>query len=393
MGISRFTPGKGKYSCYDNEIARLYKDSRGELTSRGIARAIAEENPEQKISVDSLRKYINTIMDDGGMKDKYERLREECKDAGLDINDVKHGWVKDDGVSLFVKNPDFQEKDREELFRRLVDDLKKYSPKFDRIRRYTEDKETYCLVVDPADVHIGKLALEIETGEEYNNQIAVKRVLEGVKGILNKARGFKFDRIVFVAGNDILHTDSPQRKTTSGTPQDTDGMWYQNFLIAKRLYVDVLEILLSVADVHFVYNPSNHDYTNGFFLANVIETHFRNCKNITFDCSIAHRKYYKYHNNLIGTTHGDGAKQHDLGPLMAHESKDWSNTKHRYFYTHHVHHKTAKDYIGVTVESLRSPSGTDSWHSRNGYTGAVKAVEGFIHCKENGQIARLTHIF
>ena len=106
-----------------------------------------------------------------------------------------------------------------------------------------------------------------------------------------------------------------------------------------------------------------------------------------------HRKYYTWNNNLIGTTHGDGAKEDLLPLLMAQESKDWSTTKHRYIYTHHVHHKKSKDYIGVTVESLRSPSGTDGWHHKNGYQHAPKAIEGFIHCPEHGQVARLVHIF
>ena len=171
-------------------------------------------------------------------------------------------------------------------------------------------------------------------------------------------------------------------------------MWYRNFLIAKQLYVDILLQLIAVADVHFTFNPSNHDYQTGFFLADVIKTHFRNCKNISFDCSIAHRKGYKYGQNLIGTTHGDGAKHQDLPLLMAQEfAIEWSETKHRYVYTHHVHHKTSKDFIGVTVESLRSPSGTDSWHHKKGYQHAPKAVEGFIHHRENGQVARLTHLF
>ena len=55
---------------------------------------------------------------------------------------------------------------------------------------------------------------------------------------------------------------------------------------------------------------------------------------------------------------------------------------------------TTKDYHGITVESLRSPSGSDSWHHRKGYgVGGIKAVEGFIHSKDHGQVARLTHIF
>jgi len=121
---------------------------------------------------------------------------------------------------------------------------------------------------------------------------------------------------------------------------------------------------------------------------------FRECENITFDSSIKHRKYFSYGNNLIGTTHGDGAKQQDLGLLMANEvPKLWGDSVHRYFYTHHVHHKTSKDLIGVTIESMRSPSGTDAWHHKSGYCGVPRAVEGFIHHKEFGQVARLTHVF
>lgn len=260
-------------------------------------------------------------------------------------------------------------------------------------RLSTVAEESYLLVIDPADVHIGKLASSFETGEDYNNQIAVQRVQEGVEGILHKVKGFKIDKILFIGGNDILHIDTPKRTTTSGTNQDTDGMWYNNFLIAKQLYIETLSRLLEVADVHFTFNPSNHDWTHGWFLADVIKTYFKDCQNITFDCDINHRKYFTYYNNLIGTTHGDGAKTQDLPLLMAQESKDWSTTKHRYVYTHHVHHKNAKDYIGVTVESLRSPSSADGWHSRNGFQHSPKAIEGFLHSKEHGQVARLTHIF
>jgi len=319
-------------------------------------------------------------------------IYQESLSIGVPVNDIKHGWLKNDTASMFFTNPLYKKQEEDKFYNELISDLQKFSPVFPEIKR-TASKEGHLLVIDPADIHVGKLARAFETGEDYNSQIAVKRVLEGVQGILDKTSGFNIDQILFVGGNDILHIDTPKRMTTSGTPQDTDGMWYDNFLIAKQLYIDVLTMLLPIANVHFVFNPSNHDYTNGFFLADVIKTYFKDCKNITFDCSIAHRKYYSYFNNLIGTTHGDGAKQSDLPLLMAHESTDWSTCKHRYIYTHHVHHKTAKDHIGVTIESLRSPSASDSWHSRNGYTGVPKAIEGFLHHKEFGQISRITHIF
>ena len=321
----------------------------------------------------------------------HRALRVECETNGIPLSEVNHYWYKGKSFSLHVKNNGVSlDKVREDVIKAMNN----HSPSYKKIKR-TKSKDAHLLVIDPADIHIGKLSSSFETGEEYNSQIAVKRVKEGVQGILDKANGFNIDKILFVGGNDILHIDEPHRKTTAGTPQDTDGMWYDNFLTAKKLYIDILETLMSIADVHFVYNPSNHDYISGFMLSDSIQSWFRKSKNITFDCSIAHRKGFKYGKNLIGTTHGDGAKQADLPLIMANEfSQWWADTKHRYVYTHHIHHKSSKDYHGITIESLRSPSGTDSWHHRKGYgIGGVKAVEGFIHSKEHGQVARLTHIF
>lgn len=346
---------------------------------------MADGNPRLRLKPDELE-----------VLEKYRSFREESEKQGLDPQSVKHGWFKTKNVSLFSKNPGY--KSQEEinwlkLQEDLVTDIKRFAPRFPKIKRI-KDKNSYLLIIDPADVHIGKLCSAFECGENYNNQIAVQRVMEGVRGIIQKSKGYNIDQILLIGGNDILHIDSPKRQTTSGTPQDTDGMWHTNFLIAKQLYVDVIQLLLGVADVHFVFNPSNHDYTHGFFLAQVIEAYFKNCENITFDTSIAHRKGYRYFNNLIGTTHGDGAKQDMLPILLAQEfSQEWAATKHRYIFGHHIHHKTSKDYPGVTFETLRSPSGTDSWHHRNGYEHAPKAIEGFIHCKIHGQIHRITHLF
>jgi len=322
----------------------------------------------------------------------YRRIYNEAVENGLNPADVKHGWIKNDKSSLFFKNPNFNnEAEKLSKFQKdLINSLKEHSPTYPKIKR-TKSKDGHLLVLDPADVHVGKLCTVFETGKEYNSQIAVKRCLEGVEGILQKSNGFNIDKICFIGGNDILHVDNAKNTTTSGTYQDASGMWYDNFMLAKQLYIDILEKLIVIAPVEFIFNPSNHDYTNGFFLANVIETHFRNCKDITFKCSISHRKYTSYGNSLIGTTHGDGAKNNDLGSLMSVEcKKEWATAEYRYFYTHHVHHKTSKDMINVTLESLRSPSPADSWHNRNGYI-SQPAIEGFIHSKTKGQVARLTN--
>lgn len=382
-----------KWAIYKDEIKLHFTEDK---KSTELAQFILNDyrssiqNRDIKEFARYIRRHAKTICD------LHEGIYNAADSLDISSTSAKHMWLKSKEASLFVKNPNYIEPELaniEKLRDDLVNDLKQYSPSFPSITRVQSD-EPHLLVIDPADIHLGKLCSSFETGEDYNSEIAIKRAKEGVLGILDKVSAYHIDKILFIGGNDILHVDNAKHSTTSLTQQDTDGMWYDNFMKAKQLYVDLLEMLISIADVHFTFNPSNHDYTNGFFLAQIIQTYFAKCSNITFDCSMAHRKAFRYHNNLIGTTHGDGAKTSDLPLLMACEYPlEWSKTKHRYVYTHHVHHKTSKDFAGITVESLRSPSGNDSWHHRNGFCNAAKAVEGFLHHPEYGQIARITHLF
>lgn len=316
---------------------------------------------------------------------------------GFDGDNWSSGWLKTDTTSILIKN----EKGHmtyDEIREELVEDMTKHAPKYPVIQR-KKITDGHLLIVDPADIHIGKLALIEETGESYNLEIARKRVLDGVNGIVEKAHGFPIEKILLVIGNDVLHRDNPFNTTTAGTRQDVDGMWWQAFQVAKQMYVQIIENLVTVADVDVVFCPSNHDYASGYMLADSLSSWFHASKNVKFNCDIIHRKYIQYGLNMLCFDHGDGAKERDAKDLMADEQpKMWGATKYRYNYRHHVHHKrklnwvSGEDYIGVTVEYLRSPTGIDPWHKKQGFI-APKAVEGFLHHPKYGQVSRLTHYF
>ena len=373
---------ESKYEYLKDEI--LTELNNGGSVSGTAKKIVAKHKLE--IAPEVIRSHIRKLI----KKQQHPLLSAECDELGIPLDDVKHYWYKGKSFSIFVKG---QQVSYEDIRNSIIQDVKDHAPNYQPYQ-YTQDTNSYLLVIDPADIHLNKLCSAFETTEACNHDIIYNRVLEGVKGIIGYCRGFKIDQILFVAGNDILHVDNPKNTTTSGTPQDTSMMWFDAFVLARKLLTECIELLLPIAPVHFQYNPSNHDFTNGFFLAQTIQAWFTNCLNITFDTTMAHRKYFKYGQNIIGTTHGDGAKETDLALLMAHEvGAAWHECKHRYYYTHHIHHKKSKDYMSVCVEALRSPSGTDGWHHRNGYQHSPKAVEGYIHSKDNGQISRLTYIF
>jgi len=315
-----------------------------------------------------------------------------------DVVSVKH-WQSANGEFRFsIVTKEDLEVNEGEILDSITDLIETHSPYYPEIKR--DKNANHLLVINPADIHIGKYANGMETGSGYDVEIACMRVLEGLEGLIYKAEGFDVERVLFCVGNDILHIDNVYNTTTKGTRQDVDGKWWEHFEIALALYVKCVEILREVAPVDIIHSMSNHDYQSGFHLAHALKSWFRNEKEVSFDIGVAHRKYYQYGENLIGLEHGDGAKMDKLPLLMAQERpKMWSDTKYRYWYLHHLHHKVkhkwldAKDFIGVTVEYMRSPSGTDSWHSRKGFCGVPKAVEGFLHEKTSGQVARLVHYF
>ena len=181
------------------------------------------------------------------------------KERGIDkknIVSVKHWQSMSGDLRFSIVTKEQYGTDKLELLEDIQSLIENYSPKYPTIKRV---KGEHLLVINPADIHIGKLGVALETGDDYNTEIAYNRVLEGVTGLISKAQGFSIDRVLFCVGNDILHIDNVYNTTTAGTPQDADGKWWQHFEVALKLYVKCVEILREVAPVDVVHSMSNHD--------------------------------------------------------------------------------------------------------------------------------------
>jgi hypothetical protein len=243
-----------KYEQYNDEILQLLATG---ISQYEVSRQIVK-NHNLDCSADSIRNHLKKLI----KKQQHPLLSEECEQLGIPLDDVKHYWHKGKSFSIFVKG---EQVSYEDIRNSIIADVKTHAPNY-KPYKYIQDKESYLLVIDPADIHLNKLCSAFETTEACNHDIIYNRVLEGVKGIIGYCRGFKIDQILFVAGNDILHVDNPKNTTTAGTPQDVSLMWYDAFVLARKLLTECIELLLPIAPVHFQYNPSNHDFTNGFFL-------------------------------------------------------------------------------------------------------------------------------
>ena len=127
-------------------------------------------------------------------------------------------------------------------------------------------------------------------------------------------------------------------------------------------------------------------------LTDSLASWYRNT-DVVFHADMQFRKYLTFGDNLLGFSHGDtSAKKEKLALLMAQESPDWSSTVFRYFYLGHVHHKITEDFVGVTLESLRTVTKPSAWANNQGYI-SQEGMSAFVHDKKDGQIAKLMHNF
>jgi hypothetical protein len=255
------------------------------------------------------------------------------------------------------------------------------------------------------DLHIGKLAWGGETFENYDVKIARQRFLATMQTLIQRASGYQYSRILFPVGNDFFNSDTILNTTTKGTPQDEDLRWQKTFNVGVRLLVDAINMLKQTGvPIDVVVIPGNHDFERSYYMGAYLEAWFNQDSQVCVDNGASPRKYYKFGKVLLGLTHGGEEKEVSLPMLMATdiEAKPyWSETVYHEWHLGHIHRKrnvnyaildrkrTVSEDLGVTVRYLSSLTGTEEWHHKKGFVGAIKAGEGFIWNDEAGLMAHL----
>lgn len=257
--------------------------------------------------------------------------------------------------------------------------------------------KTQLVEVSFPDLHIGKLAWDKETGEDYDITIAVNRCKEAVETLMSRIDPSKVDRILLPLGNDLISVDNKMGTTTMGTPQSADGRFGKMFRATKDLVIDTITRLNTIAPVDVLIVPGNHDESTMFTLGEVLEAWYKDDKEVTIDNSPMLRKYYQYHNNMLMFTHGDKEKHSELGLIAAHERPGmWGDTKYREVHLGHFHksksiqYTTGDEYPGFKVRILPSLSGADAWHYAQGYLSA-KGAKAFVWDASKGLITEHTY--
>ncbi len=253
-----------------------------------------------------------------------------------------------------------------------------------------KDGEVFAVLSLP-DLHVGMLSWHSETGENYDTEIALRRMREAAANLLSRLPGLGVSEIIFPIGNDIFHADTHFNTTTSGTRVDVDSRWQKAFqLVAESLIRGPISWAAEIAPVRIIIVPGNHDYQRAFYLGEVMRWYYigRNLP-VEVDNSPRLRKYYRRGKVLLGFTHGAWVKANQLPLIMANEvPQDWANSVWREWLLGHYHRKremvwnATEESGGVRLRVLPSLAAPDAWHYQQGFIGGVK--EATLSLYSNG---------
>jgi hypothetical protein len=254
-----------------------------------------------------------------------------------------------------------------------------------------EHTDASLLTVYPiADLHFGMYAYGKETGSDYDTAIATQIAKSTVATLVSQSMPSEH-AVVLVLGDYFHQNDQKNATPGSGHQLDVDGRWSKVYYDGATL---LLEIIKLVATKHKYVEvkilPGNHDEDAAVTLTVAMSLFFSGNERITVNRKPGVTWYRKFGACLMGAHHGHTQKPEVMAMAMAVDrSIDWGTTSFRTMYFGHIHHKTAKEIMGILVESFASPAAKDSYNHSHGYR-AMRSMVAITHHAELGEVARHT---
>jgi hypothetical protein len=238
------------------------------------------------------------------------------------------------------------------------------------------------------DPHIGLLSWPLETGQDFNLEIAERNLTTALRHLVDS--GPSSETALIANLGDYFHSDSQANVTArSGHQLDVDGRWAKVLMVGVTAMEQCIELALARHERVIVDNRiGNHDDHSAIVLAVALAKAFRDNPRVEVNLEPGMFFYHEHGACLIGTTHGHTVKAQNLPGLMAADRPEqWGRTKFRHWYTGHVHHESVKEYAGCTVETARILAARDAWHHGQGYRSGRSMVCDVWH-KSRGRILR-----
>jgi hypothetical protein len=361
----------------DDELWQLY------LEHQCNASKLAEHLETSGVTT---RRYIRNLISKGYHLSPGARSVVDA--AGLSGREAKGGWLHsydEDGKKIGATRWAAVDTETQEGFlervRNAFDGITPLKP----IKAPERVFDDLCNVLPLYDMHWGMAAWGAETGhDDYDLELATDDLMLGMEAVLSIAPQAK--RCVLIFGGDLLHADD----NTAQTPGSK-----HNLDVAARMFkvtdsaIAIIKYAVTRAlehhdEVVIRVLRGNHDPNSHRAIAFALREWCRNNERINVDMDPGEIFMMQWGRSAIFGQHGDKMKPINLALKLSDICRFWSECRHRYAYTGHLHSLSAERIGGLNWERLEPFAPSDvygaSWVNR-------RAMKIDTYHKMRGRIA------
>lgn len=249
--------------------------------------------------------------------------------------------------------------------------------------------ENKLMFIPQIEAHLGKISDEIETGTNYNYNIAIERVKKIFEECLLMQEREKCGTCLLIIGGDFFNSES-NSQTTRGTPQQNDIRYKKMFNIGLELYTEGILTLKNYFDkIDVKITVGNHARAMEYFLYIALSCFFKGDDKIIFSEDYKDTQSYVFGKVGMFFNHGDPNQRRLVSSIPAEFYKEYGATKFRYLFLGHLHKlEQINSENGIIVHRVPAICENDNWHYENRFgIGNIPQHEIMIFDKECGIIS------
>lgn len=240
-----------------------------------------------------------------------------------------------------------------------------------------------------ADLHMGMMAWQSETGQSWDLKIADKVIRETLWEVI--ARTPPAGEIQILGLGDITHADNNLNVTPGhGNRLDADNRHRKTLKKTIALLIDLIRVALGrfpVVNVRIL--EGNHDPQTAQAISVALSFIFADEPRVIIDENASPWWWRQFGKVFLGATHGHTLKPEAMPGVMAADNPVlWGQTTYRYIHRGHLHHKNVVEELGVPVECHRAPIPKDAYHAGLPYRSG-RTMQSISYHKNRGEHSRV----
>jgi hypothetical protein len=245
-----------------------------------------------------------------------------------------------------------------------------------------------CSLYPLMDAHIGMHAWGRETGgADYDLSLAAQDMRRAFAKVL--ALTPPSEQAILLIGGDFFHADDNRAETPASKHKlDVDGRIHKVLSVGIAIVAETVERLLQRHQrVTVRVLRGNHDPHSHLVLTFAMVERYRLEPRVTVDNDPRDLFMFSWGKCAIFAHHGDKGKPQQMALYLSDVCPFWSGSRHRHYFTGHIHHDHAKDLGPLRWESLRAFCPPDSYAASMGY-GGRRALQSVTFDKADGLVLR-----